>query len=426
MEENREFGREIVEVYRQPERREVVGVYRRPLPGRETAADEVPLPPRRGRRRGLVIFLVCFAAAVALAAAAVLLTGGDPAEQADGEDRNGPITIPTYPFGQGVTLPVERAHGEALTAQEVYRRVNPAVVTVMTELSRGMGVGTGVIFTADGYVLTNYHVLSGGSDCLVATAAGYTYSARYVAGDADNDLAVLKIDTEELDAFVAVFPCAEFGDSDLLTVGDPVYAIGNPLGVELRGTLTDGIVSAINRDVWVDGRTMTLIQTNAALNSGNSGGPLINEYGQVVGINVIKMTSQNSNVEGLGFAIPTAYLQRIVNDMLTWGAAQPEPVLGLSVFSPAEQVAEGVFGLLVESVVPGGSADLAGVRAGDSVLTADGQSLTTSQDLLRIRRQHYLGDELPLTVWRDGQILEVTLLLEQTGDPTEETAAPLP
>lgn len=420
MEERREFGQEIVEVYRQPDPRERVWVYHRPLPGRKPPADEMPVPRRGRHRKGLVIFLVCFVAAVALAAAAVILTGGDTsADRTDGEDWEAePITIPDYPFGQGVTLPVERAHGEALTAQEVYRRVNPAVVTVMTELSRGMSVGAGVIFTADGYVLTNYHVLSGGSDCLVATAAGYTYSARYVAGDADNDLAVLKIDTEELDAFVAVFPCAEFGDSDLLTVGDPVYAIGNPLGVELRGTLTDGIVSAINRDVWVDGRTMTLIQTNAALNSGNSGGPLINEYGQVVGINTIKMTSSGSNVEGLGFAIPTAYLQRIVNDLLTWGALQPEPVLGLTVFSPAEQVSEGVLGLLVQSVAPGGSAERAGIQAGDYVLTADGQSLTTIQDLLRIRRQHYLGETLPLTVWRDGAILEVTLELDQTE--TEE------
>jgi len=140
-------------------------------------------------------------------------------------------------------------------------------------------------------------------------------------GDEKNDLAVLKVDGTDL-------PAAQFGDSDLLVVGDPVYAIGNPLGVELRGTLTDGIVSAINRDVQVDGRTMTLIQTNAALNSGNSGGPLINQYGQVVGINVIKMSSRYSNVEGLGFAIPSASIQRIVNDLLTYGEVKPDAGAG--------------------------------------------------------------------------------------------------
>ena len=150
------------------------------------------------------------------------------------------------------------------------------------------------------------------------------YPDRFVAGDAENDLAVLRLEGDGL------LPTAAFADSDDLTVGDKVYAIGNPLGYELRGTLTDGIVSAINRDVEVDGAVRTLIQTNAALNSGNSGGPLINEYGQVVGINVIKMSSRYSTIEGLGFAIPSASMERIVNDLLTYGALQPEPTLGVS------------------------------------------------------------------------------------------------
>ena len=428
MEERKEFGREIVETYRQPDRREVVEVYSRPLPGQETEQAGAPAgsPRRKKRKKGLVIFLVCFAAAVALAVAGALLAGnaGGPFEKRfddaaqDGEPEE--ITIPGYPFGEGVTLTVHREHGAALTAQEIYRQVNPAVVTVMVNVDDGMGVGTGVIFTADGYVITNHHVLAGGAECMISTASGYTYPARYVAGDAGNDLAVLKIDLGNDGAAVPVFPFAAFGDSDLLTVGDKVYAIGNPLGVELRGTLTDGIVSAINRDVWVDGRTMTLIQTNAALNSGNSGGPLINEYGQVVGINVIKMTSRYNNVEGLGFAIPSAYMQRIINDLLTWGELQPEPVLGITVMSPADQPAEGIAGLLVDSVTPGSAADLAGVQKGDYVLTADGRPLTTSQDLLSIRRQHYLGDELPMTLWREGEILEVTLRLEDAVEGAEE------
>ena len=268
-------------------------------------------------------------------------------------------------------------------------------------------MGTGVIFSSDGYILTNYHVLEGGSECVVVLDTGIQYTARYVGGDQDNDLAVLKVDAEGL-------PTAEFGDSDLLTVGDTVYAIGNPLGVELRGTLTDGLVSAIDRDVVVDGRVMTLIQTNAALNSGNSGGPLINQYGQVVGINVIKMTSEYSNVEGLGFAIPSTSVERITNDILTWGEAQPEPLLGVTVYQEGVQLGTDLWGLEVIDVTRGSAAARAGIQVGDYILSAGGEELRTSRDLLRVRRHCYVGDELSMVLWRDGERLEVVLELQES------------
>ena len=221
----------------------------------------------------------------------------------------------------------------------------------MVQLDDSVSVGTGVIFRADGYILTNYHVLAGGRDCTVAMDTGRTYEARYVAGDERNDLAVLKVELTGL-------PAATFGDSDQLVVGDKVYAIGNPLGVELRGTLTDGIVSAINRDVQVDGRTMTLVQTNAALNSGNSGGPLINACGQVVGINTIKMSSDYSNVEGLGFAIPSASIRRLVNDLLTYGEVRPEPSFGVTVLQTGTRLEDDIWGLQVLEVLIFGSVPL--------------------------------------------------------------------
>ena len=411
MEQRREFGQEIVETYRQPDRREVVEEYSCPLPGyRQVQAEP---PGHKNRKKTLLIFLICFAVIAVLATGAAILAhqNKEPAEDDLQEDfSSDEITIPSYPTGRGVMLPIVREHGEKLTAQEIYQRVNPAVVIVMVQREDKMGVGTGVIFREDGYVITNQHVLAGASDCMVTTADGYTYPADYVASDVNNDLAVLKINLAQYPEGV-VFPSAEFGDSDLLSVGDKVYAIGNPLGIELRGTLTDGIVSAINRDVWVDNRTMTLIQTNAALNSGNSGGPLINEYGQVVGINVIKMTSKYNNVEGLGFAIPSTYMERIINDLLAYGELQPEPLLGVTVLTYAEQAAEGLYGLHVEEVTPGGVGEAAGIRAGDFLLTADGEPLMTSQDLLRIRREHYVGDELPLVIWRDGKRMGVTLQL---------------
>lgn len=412
---------EVVEVYRQKDPREVVETYVRPLPGTAPVKRLEARPPEREKRKktGLWIFLTCVAVAVVLAIGARILDRIfyreylDPFEwrhdEYEMDEGSKEITISSWPTGQGANLPVLQERGETLTAQEVYRQVNPAVVTVIVQLEYGASVGTGVIFTADGYIITNYHVVEGGRNCTISLDNGYSYTALYVAGDAKSDLAVLKVDGADL-------PVAVFGDSDLLTVGDKVYAIGNPLGVELRGTLTDGIVSAINRDVKVDDRTMTLIQTNAALNSGNSGGPLINEYGQVVGINVIKMSSAYSNVEGLGFAIPSASMDRIVNDLLEYGEPQPEPLLGVVVLQEAERLEADLWGLRVKEVTPGSAADAAGIRAGDFIIAADDTAMASSRDLLRIRRKHYLGDQMSMTLWRDGEILEAILML---NDPVE-------
>ena len=408
---------EVVEIYRQPVPGEVVERYSRPLPGRSTP----PAQPRKKSRRGLWIFLICLAVVLGIAAGVLVWSWLAPGRYTDrfeywydyGWEEDGEtsveITIPTYPTGEGAVLEVETDRGPELTAQEIYQRVNPSVVTVMVQLDDSISVGTGVIFRADGYILTNYHVLAGGRDCTVAMDTGRTYEARYVAGDERNDLAVLKVELTGL-------PAATFGDSDQLVVGDKVYAIGNPLGVELRGTLTDGIVSAINRDVWVDGRTMNLIQTNAALNSGNSGGPLINAYGQVVGINTIKMSSDYSNVEGLGFAIPSASMARLVNDLLAYGEIQPEPSFGVTVLQTGTRLEDGVWGLEVLEVTPDSAADRAGIQAGDFILSANGREVTTSQELLRVRRQLYVGDQVTMELWRDGQRMEVTLTLTA---PTE-------
>lgn len=408
---------EVVEVYRQPVPGEVVERYSRPLPGQSAPPER----PRKKSRRGLWIFLIGLAVVLGIAAGVLVWSWLSPGRILDrfeywydygweeDAEASGEITIPAYPTGEGATLEVETDRGPELTAQEIYRRVNPSVVTVLAQLEGSASVGTGVIFRSDGYILTNYHVLAGGRDCTVALDTGRTYEALYVAGDERNDLAVLKVNLTGL-------PAATFGDSDQLVVGDKVYAIGNPLGVELRGTLTDGIVSAINRDVWVDGRTMNLIQTNAALNSGNSGGPLINAYGQVVGINTIKMSSDYSNVEGLGFAIPSASIRRLVNDLLTYGEIQPEPSFGVTVLQTGARLEEDVWGLEVLEVTPDSAADRAGIRTGDFILSAAGREVSSSQDLQRIRRQLYVGDQVTMEIWRGGQRMEVTLTLT---DPVE-------
>ena len=401
--------REIVETYCPPTR-EVVETYvhSRPLPGHKPAAKS-----RFRGRTGLWIFLACVLLAAGLSALAWLWgdwSGWDFSDEGDSRyeetEQDQGVHLPVWrPEGE-LTFSLTESRGPELTPQEIYRRVNPSVATVQVELDDGGAVGTGVIFTEDGYLLTNYHVVEGSRDCKVLLADNSVWKASYVTGDRDNDLAVLKIDGDGL-------PAAEIGDSDTLSVGDKVYAIGNPLGVELRGTFTDGIVSAINRSVSVDGRNMTLIQTNAALNSGNSGGPLVNASGQVVGINTIKMSSSFSSIEGLGFAIPTRSIREILDELLAVGAVRPEPVLGLSVSQVGDPLPDGSAGLLVQSVTQGGAAELAGVRAGDYILEADGESITVSSDLLRIRRRFRAGDRLELLLWRDGERISVTLELQQ-------------
>lgn len=319
-------------------------------------------------------------------------------------------TIPHHPNGDGTRLRPSETHDRELTIQEVYERVNPCTVTVVTALPDGSAyVGTGVIFTENGYVLTNAHLVVGGERCYVVLADGNSFSdAKLVGYDVDQDLAVIKVKANDL-------PVAEFGDSDALTVGDTVYAIGNPLGVELRGTLTDGIVSAINRDVTVDGVRMTLIQTNAALNNGNSGGPLINVYGQVVGVNTMKMGSSSTvSVEGLGFAIPISSSAWMVDDLIEYGEVRGEPVIGIVV--EAVTLPSGEHAMFVHEVTADSGAERAGVQVGDYILRADGDALETTDDLLRIRRRYRVGDTLTMELERDGKRMTVDVVLREVRD----------
>lgn len=369
---------------------------------------------RRGRKGGLVAFIVLLVVMAAVVAVYWNVIG--PTERENGYYGDGDsftlssdeetTTIPRVE-GNGAVLTVQSDHGETMTASEVFETVNPAVVSVIAAQGDGTAaVGTGVIFTEDGYFLTNAHVIEGGEECMVLLADGRKYEANLVGYDRDEDVAVLKImDAEDL-------PVAVIGDSDALSPGDPVYAIGNPLGVELRGTLTDGIVSAINRDVEVDGRTMTLIQTNAALNEGNSGGPLINEYGQVVGLNTIKMSAGSGEVgvEGLGFAIPSRTVEYLANQILKYGKTMPTS-LGITV-APLQSEGETVQGLMVYEVTEGSCSDKAGVRAGDIITAADGVSVSQTGDLLAVRRNHIPGDTMTLNILRGSEKLEIDVVLD--------------
>lgn len=314
------------------------------------------------------------------------------------------------PTGDGTTLTLAgREGGQAMTLQEIYKKVAPSVVSVTVMENLAVGQGTGVIMSADGYIITNAHVIEGGSKAEITLEDGRTFSALLVGKDTATDLAVLKIDVSGL-------PAAEFGSSDDMVVGDTVAAIGNPLGQELRGTMTDGILSAISRDMEVDGYQMTLMQTTAALNSGNSGGALVNDGGQVIGITNMKMVQSgfDAPVEGLGFAIPTTTVKAVVDALIDVGHVTGRPVLGITVRPayPGELADAGTeYGLMVNSVEEKSDAWTQGIRSGDLILEADGIQLYQNEDLLGVKSDLSVGDGIAMKVFRDGKTREVTVTL---------------
>ena len=260
----------------------------------------------------------------------------------------------------------------------------------------------------------NYHVIQGSYQVEVLLSDDSVHQALLVGGDQTNDLAVLKIDAQELTP-------AEFGDSDLLQVGDAALAIGNPLGEELRGTMTDGIISAINRDVNVDGYTMSLLQTTAALNSGNSGGALINDHGQVVGITNLKMEGYDSTVEGLGFAIPTTTVKEVVDALIADGRVENRPTIGITGYTVTAEMAagfDGPQGVAVQTVREGSDAQMQGILPGDIIVEANGETITTMEQLQALKDSLSVGDVLSLRIWRSGHYLErdVTLVDQYTLD----------
>ena len=314
---------------------------------------------------------------------------------------------------EGATLDLQEIPGreaeEGLSLQQIYEQNIPSVVSITAEGTRTTATGTGVVLSEKGYLVTNYHVIEGAQSLRVKLTDERELTAKVVGSDPVSDLAVLYVAAENL------VP-AQFGDSDNLRVGDMVVAIGDPLGVELRGTMTDGIISAISRDVQVDGRSMNLIQTNAALNSGNSGGPLINSFGQVIGINTMKIGTftDSTGVEGLGFAIPSATVQEVVNQLITQGYVSGRPWLGIqgesfsSYYRRFYQLPQGVY---ITEVEAGSPAQTAGLMRGDIITRADDSPVSDMETLNSLLYTHSAGDTMLLTVYRGGHQgnMEITL-----------------
>lgn len=303
------------------------------------------------------------------------------------------------------------------------------------QTQRAVGTGTGIIMTEDGYIVTNAHVIYDDSEYKAGKAIEVSvllsdeskHDAKIIAYDTETDLAVLKIDETKLTPAV-------FGDSDDLRVGELVIAVGNPLGFELFGTVTSGIVSALNRQISINDKEMTLIQTDAAINNGNSGGPLLNSCGQVIGINSAKLSSSygssSATIEGLGFAIPINEAKVIIDDLINYRYVTGRPQIGISTSDINEAYSAYLglpMGVLVQSVQEGSAADKAGIKVRDVIIDIEGTPIKTAEELNKVKNQYKAGDTITITVDRGGEDIELEITLQEarqiTGDDEETTTA---
>lgn len=391
-------------------------------PQEEEPIPVTPVPRRRGR--GARRFALLLALILVLTGTGILVNGlptfqgpedwiGDiwggvePGYYEDEEDWVAGLedtTMPLAAIGDGTEMELCAPGEEELDPRMIYVRVAPSVVGIRVFTDTGMASATGIVMTSNGYIITNAHVISGAERAsVVLSDDGDRADALLVGYDASTDLAVLKVEAEGL------IP-AVFGDSSLLHVGEPAYAIGNPLGEELRGTMTDGIISAIDRSVDASNGEMTLLQTTAAINPGSSGGALVNVSGQVVGITNMKMMSNWETIEGLGFAIPTSLAKEVVDQIIATGSYVGAPSIGVTVVTqPA--TAESPAGACVKVVEEGSDAYTKGIRPGDLITAANGATVGTVQDLLEAKEGLKVGDTLTLTVWKDGRERTVSVRL---------------
>lgn len=322
------------------------------------------------------------------------------------------------------------ANTSTMSVKDIANQTMDSVVEIKTESVQTnqffqqavtSGAGSGVILSSDGYIVTNNHVIEGATKVSVTTKDGEVYNATLVGSDATTDLAVIKIEPKK-DLTPVVM-----GSSDSLEVGDPAIAIGNPLG-ELGGTVTNGIISALDRAITIDGETMHLLQTNAAINPGNSGGGLFNEKGELIGI--VNAKSSGSNIEGLGFAIPIDKAKPVIESLIENGKVTGRAELGVSLSevsnqsnNPFAQQTDDTKSVYIAKVQSGKAADNAGLQVGDRIVQADGKDIDSIATLKSIITSHKAGDTMTMKIERDGKEKEVKItLLEVTTEATEKTS----
>lgn len=408
---------------------------------KQPTQPEEPEEPKKKRRTWLKITALLLALAIVASLGRALLRSainGLAAHNASGDsaqpaaDASGAASAPESagePYHRELTplpetLPTYDS-GKTLTAQEVYGINVDAVCGIATEVTTNVFgqtastavVGSGFVLTKDGYVVTNNHVVEGTDNVSVKLHDGSTYPAEIIGGDSLSDVALLKIEAEGL-SHVAV------GDSDAIAVGEGCIAIGNPLG-ELTFTMTGGYVSALPREINISGKPISMFQTDAAINAGNSGGPLFDMAGNVIGITSAKIsgiTGSGASIEGVGFAIPINEALRVVYDLQEYGYVRGRAFLGVTVKELDAATAD-TYGLpvgpIVQSVVADSCADKAGIAVKDIILAFNERNVKTYTQLMSALNKCSAGDVVTLRIYRAGAELDVTLTLDER--PEEQT-----
>ena len=393
-------------------------------PAADPAVTNTPAQPKKHHRGvGRVVALILSCAVISAAC------GFGGAILAQNGSRTGKTTV-QQSNRTATTVNVKKVDGQTLMSPaEVYASTVNSVVSIncsavstniFGQQTESASSGSGFIYTADGYIVTNQHVVANASSINVTLYNGDTYPATLVGSDSDYDVAVLKIDAKDL-------PAVTLGSSTDVNVGDTVMAIGNPLG-ELTFSMSQGIVSCVNRAINVEGTPFNMIQVDASINPGNSGGPLMNLYGEVVGIVSAKYSSYaNTTVEGLGFAIPINDVQSIIKDIIENGSVGNKAYMAITAGTMTQQMAaqykinatEGVF---VYSVEDGGAGDKAGLKLGDVITKLNDTQITSMEDLSAAKKGFKAGDTVTLTVLRDGKEITTQLTFDAQPQTTDDTA----
>ena len=401
---------------------------------REQQAQTTEVQKKRGLPVGWRVGLIMVGLVALIAVTSLAFSKGSPAEFSEAEpgEESMPdnwqdyfeqfytieessdvvVNLPKAETVEDFTIALNSPKEDELSLQELYRNCSESIVAITGYVNDRAGYywGSGVVLSEDGLILTNAHVVDGCDRATVTLWDDNTFDAAIIGADATSDIAVLKIEADNLKP-------AEFGDSSALTVGDRVAAIGNPIGESFRMTLTDGIISAIDRGITFNGHSMTLIQTNTAINEGNSGGALFNMYGQVIGITNMKMKS--STIEGICFAIPSNIARTMANSIIRFGEVRGRTAVGITVGAIPDNASsyyEIPTGLYVTSVSEGSDAKAKGIQPGDIVTAVNGKPAKTTDDIVNAKNECVVGDVLTFTIWREGKTFDVQVELVDFND----------